>query len=843
MTSPVSPQSQHQLAAPLLGVPGRDSPCSPLSNPSSANASFGQPGNTNFASNVPPFAAQNARHECSHSHLGTTDPGAASPASSSRDEAATTATVVTAASSTTTLGALSPSTTSQQYSALASAASTSGAGGNHLYGRPRSITARSLASSPAMEGFIASRRGSKDSSDSATGTFLDDLVNQLTTPDYDNPHDQIARTNVFLMIYRKFLRPRDLLELFIDRFEDQGDFVDTDLDEHDLASLEARDTRLRICTCLHHWLKHFPNDFVHPQTRQRLAAFLRERVALFPYLQNIYSSLLPLSSIHYFNTWRSLNESSSASETAPATTSHATGSAVHSSNSSVSGDGDQDRPMTPVPAVSYEEMDDDKEWGLFDTDEELPEVRLAQHQEHIHSVVPGTPTTIMSESESLDGTSPMDTLAPFPLIPNAGRRNSRTLAHLPRDRRSSTGSLTHGCTGPSIRESVLGARRGSASSASSHPGYYHPSHYQPLSGCFAEGDSTPMQLQPIAAIPIITKRSSSQAYRQRATSNASNCASHAPAQAVNTNGSHGGGGGSTSSHSPLHKTPSLTSVGSCLLDGLLPHITHGHHHAHAQPPPQPSANVLSSPFMEIPDKAVADQLTCVEFGLFRKLKPRDMLRQVWKSGKGSVAFQACIAHFNFISSWVGTMILAPPKVKHRAKMMEKFISIAKILRQNGNYNTTMAIVGAMNTSSIHRLVQTREMLQSKDIWNTFKELEKLMSSERSFAEYRAALKATEPPCIPYLGVHLADLLSISEGNKDFRQDGSIHWQKFVLMADVISTVTNFQTKPYDIEPDPFISRIITETHVLDDEELYTKSVGTEPNKLNHSRSLSFKLFL
>lgn len=68
----------------------------------------------------------------------------------------------------------------------------------------------------------------------------------------------------------------------------------------------------------------------------------------------------------------------------------------------------------------------------------------------------------------------------------------------------------------------------------------------------------------------------------------------------------------------------------------------------------------------------------------------------------------------------------------------------------GNFNTTMAIIGAMNTSSIHRLMQTRELLQSKEIWTTFKDLERLMSSERSFFEYRSALKAQKLPCIPYL---------------------------------------------------------------------------------------------
>jgi hypothetical protein len=87
-------------------------------------------------------------------------------------------------------------------------------------------------------------------------------------------------------------------------------------------------------------------------------------------------------------------------------------------------------------------------------------------------------------------------------------------------------------------------------------------------------------------------------------------------------------------------------------------------------------------------------------------------------------------------------------------------------------------------------------------------------------------------------VHLGDLLSISEGNRDYRQDGTVHWQKFCLLADVISTVMQFQSAPYMIQPDPFISRVITDTHILDDEALYTKSVGTEPSKLHHSKSIS-----
>lgn len=53
-----------------------------------------------------------------------------------------------------------------------------------------------------------------------------------------SPVDQVARTNTFLLIYRKFMRPGELLKMFIDRFEDLGDYVDEE-------DLEANNTRLR----------------------------------------------------------------------------------------------------------------------------------------------------------------------------------------------------------------------------------------------------------------------------------------------------------------------------------------------------------------------------------------------------------------------------------------------------------------------------------------------------------------------------------------------------------------------------------------------------------------------
>lgn len=45
-------------------------------------------------------------------------------------------------------------------------------------------------------------------------------------------------------------------------------------------------------------------------------------------------------------------------------------------------------------------------------------------------------------------------------------------------------------------------------------------------------------------------------------------------------------------------------------------------------------------------------------------------------------------------------------------------------------------------------------------------VEKVMNTNQSFKNYRNALREASPPCLPYLGVHLSDLVFIEDGNAD-----------------------------------------------------------------------------
>ncbi|CAG8559298.1 10239_t:CDS:10, partial [Cetraspora pellucida] len=242
-------------------------------------------------------------------------------------------------------------------------------------------------------------------------------------------------------------------------------------------------------------------------------------------------------------------------------------------------------------------------------------------------------------------------------------------------------------------------------------------------------------------------------------------------------------------------------------------------------------------FDELPEKAIANELTHQEFQLFKKITGRDLLRHIWtpqgsiQRGNGRVA--KSIQHFNFISNWVSTMILSQEKLKSRAAMLKKFMKVAVIVRESNNYNTLMAIIAAINSSPITRLRRTRELLKGKSCYKKFHNLEVLMSTDKSFGNYRMALKAPsrghdEQKGIPYLGIHLQDLLSIGEGNRNFQEDGRVHWNKFALMGDVLNMIRKFQKPSYNIKNNMLIEKFIADTVIMNDDELYKKSLELEP---------------
>lgn len=238
--------------------------------------------------------------------------------------------------------------------------------------------------------------------------------------------------------------------------------------------------------------------------------------------------------------------------------------------------------------------------------------------------------------------------------------------------------------------------------------------------------------------------------------------------------------------------------------------------------------------LELSEEMIAHELTRIEWDLFSNIGPRDLLRHILvsrdlRAPDSPVA--RSIAHFNYLSDWICSLVVVHSKAKQRARMLEKFIGVASILRRINNYNTLNIIIAALGNSAIHRLKQTFDLIKGKRVYKMYLSLSRLMCSDRSFAAYRLALENSdvEGRRIPYLGVHLQDILSTSDGNSSKRaSDGMIHWRKFSLMYDAVAAIIQCQAYQMPLQPNPHVSRLILDSPILDEDTMYQRSLQVEP---------------
>lgn len=208
-------------------------------------------------------------------------------------------------------------------------------------------------------------------------------------------------------------------------------------------------------------------------------------------------------------------------------------------------------------------------------------------------------------------------------------------------------------------------------------------------------------------------------------------------------------------------------------------------------------------FMDISDDDFADELTRIDWIMFSSIRVRDFVRHVSLSGpqkdkcKSLQNVNRMINHFNHIAKWVVNMILLRDKAKHRAQMLDKFMSIALKLRQLNNYNGLAAVLAGINGTAIHRLTQTRALVPV-EVQKRFARLVILMGTHKSHFAYRLAWENSPLPRIPFIPLHRRDLVSAEEGSKTFvgPNNDRINWKKFEVLGEVLLPIMKSQGTAY-----------------------------------------------
>ncbi|GAA6037621.1 hypothetical protein JCM8097_006147 [Rhodosporidiobolus ruineniae] len=250
--------------------------------------------------------------------------------------------------------------------------------------------------------------------------------------------------------------------------------------------------------------------------------------------------------------------------------------------------------------------------------------------------------------------------------------------------------------------------------------------------------------------------------------------------------------------------------------------------------------------VDIDPLELARQLTIMESRVYCSIRPDELLGSSGGGGKVGAAGESKNANVRKMSAlstrltgWIAETILGEQDQKRRTALVKYFVKLGERLLALANYNALFAVFTALNSSTIARLRKTWDGLAPK-YKAVFEMLRKATDHARNYAEYRQKIRQAVPPCLPFVGLFLTDLIFIFEGNRAERPspvDPSlrlINFDRYHKMARIVGELQRFQV-PYHLVEVVEIQGYLA--HALeglakgqDAQSLYRQSLLIEPRQ-------------
>ncbi|XP_037011493.2 son of sevenless homolog 2 isoform X1 [Artibeus jamaicensis] len=269
------------------------------------------------------------------------------------------------------------------------------------------------------------------------------------------------------------------------------------------------------------------------------------------------------------------------------------------------------------------------------------------------------------------------------------------------------------------------------------------------------------------------------------------------------------------------------------------------HNITFESPPPPIEWHISKPgqfetfdLMTLHPIEIARQLTLLESDLYRKVQPSELVGSVWtKEDKeiNSPNLLKMIRHTTNLTLWFEKCIVEAENFEERVAVLSRIIEILQVFQDLNNFNGVLEIVSAVNSVSVYRLDHTFEALQERKrrILDEAVEL-----SQDHFKKYLAKLKSINPPCVPFFGIYLTNILKTEEGNNDFlKKKGKdlINFSKRRKVAEITGEIQQYQNQPYCLRIESEMRRFFENLNPMGSasekeftDYLFNKSLEIEP---------------
>ncbi|XP_040020863.1 ral guanine nucleotide dissociation stimulator-like 2 isoform X1 [Gasterosteus aculeatus] len=238
-------------------------------------------------------------------------------------------------------------------------------------------------------------------------------------------------------------------------------------------------------------------------------------------------------------------------------------------------------------------------------------------------------------------------------------------------------------------------------------------------------------------------------------------------------------------------------------------------------PPPDASKFEPTSVLGFPAALIAEQLTRLETELFVRLVPYHCLGSLWsqrdKKGREGVCWsvRATIRQFNKLANAVLASCLWPTGLRsqQRARLLEKWISVAEECRARKNFSSLYAIVSALQSNPIHRLRKTWQDTDREAV-RRYEELSEIFSDKDNYSQSRELLKeegtakfanldsrpnnkllnrTNAQGTVPYLGIFLTDLTMLDTAVKDRLDNGYINFDKRRREFEVLAQIRLLQS--------------------------------------------------